>query len=123
MVRGTVRAWGLLSEQFTRDLDLPLLSTIAWRAVWLHAALTGPVADVRAPRDREALALVATSPFGVGAAAGAAHLRRLGVSTDAATHVFRALASRGLLSVTDERFDLPVTDLHWITCHLPVTER
>lgn len=78
---------------------------------------------ILAPRDREALALVATSAFGVDATAGAAHLRRLGVSTAAATHVFRALASRGLLSVTDERFDLPVPDPHWITCHRPITER
>lgn len=39
----------LLTDDFTHDLTPEVLSRLAWRTVWLHAALTTPVAPCWPP--------------------------------------------------------------------------
>lgn len=107
----------LLSDDFAGDVTADLLRILGWRGVWLHAALTGPVADALAPRDREVLALVATSPFGVDRDAVARHLRRLGLTPSAAQACLERLTGRGLLWLQDDRVDLTPADLSWIRTH------
>ena len=110
---------GLLTDQFAADVDEPLLLALGWRTVWLHAALTGPIADALAPRDREVLALVATSAFGVDQDSVVRHLRRLGLTASAAYACLRGLIGTGLLSRAADQVDLPSRDLAWIQAHTP----
>ncbi len=76
-----------------------------------------PAADALAPRDREVLALVATSPFGVDRDAVGRLLRRLGLTARAAYACLEGLTASGLLSIHDDRADLPAEDLAWIRTH------
>ena len=105
----------LLTDEFTEQIDRELLDCLAWRAVWLHRALTDPAGDLLTPRDRELLVLVATSPLGVNPGAAARHLRRFGTSPAAAQTCIERLVHTGHLSASsDLRLDLPVADLEWI---------
>lgn len=95
-----------------------VLARLSWRMVWLHAALvTAPTAAARpegellAPRDRDLLALVASSAYGVDLAAASAHLRRLGVDARSVPAVAMRLERLGYLSLTESHLDLPVEDL------------
>lgn len=105
----------LLTDEFTEQIDHALLDQLAWRAVWLHRALTDPAGDLLTPRDRELLVLVATSALGVNPGAAARHLRRFGTSPAAAQSCIERLVHTGHLSASsDLRLDLPVPDLEWI---------
>lgn len=108
-------AMALLTDEFTEQIDHALLDQLAWRAVWLHRALTDPAGDLLTPRDRELLVLVATSALGVNPGAAARHLRRFGTSPAAAQACIERLVHSGHLSASsDLRLDLPVSDLKWI---------
>lgn len=105
-----------------RHPDEPLtVVTLGLRAVWLHLAITGPGAAVLTSRDRDALALTATSAYGVSAETVARYLRRGGASPAAALACVRRLVVEGYLSSSqadpagDEAvIDLPVEDRSWI---------
>ncbi len=108
-------AMALLTDEFTEQIDQEMIERLAWRAVWLHRALTDPSGDLLAPRDRELLVLVATSTLGVNCGAAIRHLRRFGTSPAAGQACIERLVHTGHLSATsDLRLDLPVSDLEWI---------
>ncbi|MGV1009984.1 MAG: hypothetical protein ACOYBY_15455 [Dermatophilaceae bacterium] len=107
----------LLSDEFTNQVGPDMLTVLAWRAMWLHAAVTGPGADALASRDFAALTLVATSALGVEVNAVARHLRRFGTASSAAGTVVARLVRAGDLSMDANRVDLPEGDLAWIRAH------
>jgi hypothetical protein len=104
----------LLTDDFTSEVGPDLLTVLAWRAMWLHAAVTGPGSDALAPRDLAALTLVATSVFGVEVNAVARHLRRFGTAPAPAGAAVARLVNAGYLSLDGERVDLPAEDLAWM---------
>lgn len=112
-----------LTDLFTANIDDRLLSRLGWRTVWLHAALTGPPADLLVPRDREVLALVATSALGVDLEAIGVHLSRLGIGRTAARSCVTRLVRLGYLSQTGRRVDLGEADLSWIVAATPEGSR
>lgn len=67
-----------------------------------------------APRDRELLALVATSALGVDVELALRHLRRTGSTSQAGGSCIARLLALGYLSLTGDRVDLPLEDLGWI---------
>lgn len=109
----------LLSDEFAEHVERDVLAALAWRAMWLHAAITGRGADALAPRDLAALTLVATSVFGVDTGAVARHLRRFGTGEQASRSTVQRLVAGGYLSISGDRTDLPLEDLAWIRSHLP----
>ena len=109
----------LLSDEFADHVERDVLTALAWRAMWLHAAITGRGGGALAPRALAALTLVATSVFGVDVGAVARHLRRFGTGDHAARSTIQRLVSAGYLSLAGDRADLPLEDLAWIRAHLP----
>ncbi len=104
----------LLTDDFAADITPEVLALLAWRTVWLHAALTSPRAALLAPRDRELLSLVATSALGVDVDLALRHLRRAGSSSHAGGSCIARLLALDYVSLTDDRIDLPLQDLRWI---------
>ena len=103
--------------------DEPLtVVTLGLRAVWLHMAVTGPGAARLTSRDRDALALTATSAYGVPVEAVVRYLRRGGASPNAALACARRLVLEGSLSSSSQLdltgdgavIDLPLEDRAWI---------
>lgn len=95
-----------------------LITTLGFRAVWLHLQLSGPAAAVHCPRDREILTLVATRPSGMTLDDLTHTLHRFGCARPAAAHRIRALADEGFLALSvhdgQSTVDLPPNDLDWI---------
>ena len=116
---GSVDGMALLTG---RHPDEPLtVVTLGLRAAWLHMAVTGQGAAMLTSRDRDALALTATSAYGVPADAIVRYLRRGGASPAAALACVRRLVIEGYLSsspsdvvLEDAVVDLPVEDRAWI---------
>ncbi|MDN5804135.1 MAG: hypothetical protein L0H26_06045 [Microlunatus sp.] len=114
----------LLTDEFTAEIQPQMLTELGWRSVWLHRALTDIGSDVLAPRDREVLVLVATSPYGVAPASAVAHLRRFGSSRVTAQSCLERLMTAGYLSQTEAgAIDLPSADLAWIRARVGTTDR
>lgn len=111
----------LLSDQFARDVDPQIRVHLAWRAIWLHAAITGPTSALLAPREREALTLVATSVLGVHVESVHTHLRHTGSTQRSALVSVHRLQALGLVSVVGDLVDLPEDDLEWIARHSTVS--
>ena len=98
---GSVDGMALLTG---RHPDEPLtVVTLGLRAAWLHMAVTGPGAAMLTSRDRDALALTATSAYGVPADAIVRYLRRGGASPTAALACVRRLVIEVPVLVTVRR--------------------
>lgn len=112
----------LLTDHYPGEIPAAVLARLSWRLVWLHAALTSPGAhpaarpegELLAPRDRDLLALVASSALGVTLTAATAHLRRSGVAARCVPQVAMRLERLGYLCVIEEHLDLPLEDLAYI---------
>lgn len=106
---------------FSTPIDQPTMLSLAMRATWLHLHLTGDAGLVLAPREREVLALVATSPTAVPESLLLRRLQSLGIQPQLARRVLSDL-THGWLSVHTDgeelHYDLPDEDLSYIATHI-----
>lgn len=106
---------------FSTRTDQHAMLSLAMRATWLHLHLTGDAGLVLAPREREVLALVATSPTAVPESLLLRRLQGLGVRPELARRVLGDL-THGWLSVhtdgEEPRYDLPEEDLSYIAARV-----
>ena len=106
---------------FTTHTDQRSMFGLAMRATWLHLHLTGEAGLVLAPREREVLALVATSPTAVPESLLLRRLQGLGVRPPLAQRVLQDLTCGWLSIRTDgdePLYDLPAEDLSYIATHV-----
>lgn len=107
-----------LAEHGDDDRDLLALGL---RAAWLHLHLTGAAGLVLAPREREVLAVVATSPHGVTEDVLLRRLQNLGITAGVAHRVLAHLTHGWLSTRTaleGPLYDLPQEDLDYIANRL-----